>query len=117
VSYKPSEKPGNPHNKKKSFVGTLSIWPAAKRATTVDVAAAQSNSTASQSKSKVDDIDHVVSGNRNKLEANVNLGGRHSGDLTEEVIAFTCWMAVEAEHRLRYKIFDLIEEVAENVGG
>ena len=50
-----------------------------------------------------------------KLARDLNLQGLHSGDLTEEAVAFTCWIAVEAEHRLRYKVFDLLEEVAESL--
>jgi hypothetical protein len=48
-----------------------------------------------------------------KLTKDLNLQGLHSGEITEEAIAFTCWIATEAEHRLRYKILDLIEEIAE----
>jgi hypothetical protein len=49
-----------------------------------------------------------------KLTKTLNLRGSHSGEITEEAIAFTCWIAVEAEHRLRYKILDIIEEIAES---
>jgi hypothetical protein len=48
-----------------------------------------------------------------KLIRDLNLQGSHSGGITEESIAFTCWIAVEAERRLRYKIFDLIKEITE----
>lgn len=48
-----------------------------------------------------------------KETAKLNPKGPHSGNLTEEIIVFTCWIAVEGEHRLRYKIFDLLEEIAE----
>lgn len=46
----------------------------------------------------------------------LNLDGPHSGNLLEEAIVFTCWMAFEGEHRLRWKILDLLEEVAETFG-
>lgn len=52
-----------------------------------------------------------------KDEKDLNPGGVHSGNLTEEAVVFTCWMAVEAEHRLRYKIPDFIEEVGEEFEG
>jgi len=56
---------------------------------------------------------HDVDKLSDKLTRDLNLGGSHSTDLTEEAIAFTCWIAIEAEHRLRYKILDLLEEIAE----
>lgn len=93
-------------------MGTLSIYPAAKRATTLDMR--RYNSAGIQS--KVDNIDHTMSGNKGKLEKNVNLGGEHVGNLTEEVIAFTGWMIAEAEHRLRYKILDVLQEIGEHLG-
>ncbi|KAL4866276.1 hypothetical protein BDV12DRAFT_210623 [Aspergillus spectabilis] len=48
-------------------------------------------------------------------EKDLNPDGKHSADLFEEAIAFTCWIVVEAEHRLRYKIPEFLEEVAENI--
>ncbi|KAL2786318.1 hypothetical protein BJX66DRAFT_36912 [Aspergillus keveii] len=50
-------------------------------------------------------------------EKDLNPAGSHSGNLVDEAIAFTCWVVVEAEHRLRYKIPDFLEEVAENMEG
>ncbi|KAL4945707.1 hypothetical protein BDV06DRAFT_209313 [Aspergillus oleicola] len=50
-------------------------------------------------------------------ERDINTDGPHSGNLTEEAIIFSCWIVVEAEHRLRAKIPDFLEEVAENVDG
>ncbi|KAL4789490.1 hypothetical protein BDV19DRAFT_395030 [Aspergillus venezuelensis] len=50
-------------------------------------------------------------------EKDVNPDGAHSGNLTEEAIIFSCWIVVEAEHRLRAKIPDFLEEVAENMEG
>ncbi|KAL3495334.1 hypothetical protein BJX62DRAFT_183463 [Aspergillus germanicus] len=47
----------------------------------------------------------------------LNPSGSHSGNLVDEAIAFTCWVVLEAEHRLRYKIPDFLEEVAENMEG
>lgn len=67
--------------------------------------------------SRLDNLGHGLSGTKGRLDKNVHLGGEHVGNLTEEVIAFTCWMIIEAEHRLRYKIFDLLQEVGENAEG
>lgn len=52
-----------------------------------------------------------------KPSKNLNPGGHHAGNITEEAIVFTCWAAVEAEHRLRHKLEDLAEEIGESVGG
>ncbi|KAL3455753.1 hypothetical protein BJX64DRAFT_57680 [Aspergillus heterothallicus] len=52
-----------------------------------------------------------------KDEKNLNPSGPHSGNLLDDAIAFTCWIVVEAEHRLRCKIPDFLEEVAENFEG
>ncbi|KAL4950179.1 hypothetical protein BDW69DRAFT_60780 [Aspergillus filifer] len=50
-------------------------------------------------------------------EKDLNPDGTHSGNLSEEAIIFSCWIVVEAEHRLRAKIPDFLEEVAENMEG
>ncbi|RDW93649.1 uncharacterized protein DSM5745_00971 [Aspergillus mulundensis] len=52
-----------------------------------------------------------------KDERDLNSHGLHLGNLTEDAIAFTCWIVVEAEHRLRCKIPDFLEEAAENMEG
>lgn len=113
VTYTPSEKPGGTHNKAKSLVGTLSIFPAAERTNTLDIK--RYNSAGIQS--RVDNLDHRLSGSKGKGTENVNLEGVHVGNLTEEVIVLTAWMQVEAEHRLRYKILDVLQEIGENAGG
>lgn len=38
---------------------------------------------------------------------------KQSSDLIEEAIVFTCWMAIEADHRLRHSIIDTLIEIAE----
>ena len=89
------------------FLGTLRRYPAA------DAPSAATMLESIQSPSFPQDTSKFSK----KLTRGLNLQGSHSGDITEEAIAFTCWIAVEAEHRLRYKIFDLIEEIAESFGG
>ncbi|KXX75489.1 hypothetical protein MMYC01_208119 [Madurella mycetomatis] len=106
ASYKRSERLHHPPNKKRLFLGKLRRYPATD---TPSAAAVLENI---QSSSLQD-----VSGFSEKLTRDLNLQGPHSGDITEEATAFTCWITVEAEHRLRYKIFDIIEEIAEGLGG
>ncbi|KAH6973091.1 hypothetical protein BKA56DRAFT_635041 [Ilyonectria sp. MPI-CAGE-AT-0026] len=89
---RPSERTGVPPNKKKSLVGTLRIYPAAYT-------------------EAASETDQLKQGSDTTI--NLNAGGSHSGNITEEAIVLTCWIAVEAEHRLRHKIFDLLEEIAE----
>ncbi|KPM42920.1 hypothetical protein AK830_g3610 [Neonectria ditissima] len=110
ASFKKAEKFPGSANKKKSYLGTLTIY----------------DSAYSNSVSCIDDtkcttsLDHLstIRNRKNTDQAkDPNLNRPHSGDLTEEAIAFTCWIAIEAEHRLRYKIFDLLQAVAEVVGG
>ncbi|KAL2186134.1 hypothetical protein L209DRAFT_688301 [Thermothelomyces heterothallicus CBS 203.75] len=106
ASCKRSEKLGRPPNKKRLFLGTLQrYYPAADAPPPAAVLEAVRSAGPD-----------AAYGLPEKLTKHLNLQGSHSGDLTEEAIAFTCWIAVEAEHRLRYKIFDLIEEVLENIG-
>jgi len=62
-------------------------------------------------------IDDAFSGAAKIDEQDLNLHGTHAGNLTADAIALTCWIVVEAEHRLRYKILDLLEEIGESAGG
>jgi hypothetical protein len=62
-------------------------------------------------------IDDGITGIRNMHEQDLNLHGNHAGNLTVDAIALTCWIVVEAEHRLRYKILDVLEEIGESAGG
>ncbi|KAK4127821.1 hypothetical protein N657DRAFT_565928 [Parathielavia appendiculata] len=105
VSYKSSEKVGSPPNKTRSLLGKLRRYPAPGAPPADEII--DSIRSLPPDESKFD----------KKLVKQLNLQGPHSGDLTEEAIAFTCWIVVEGEHRLRYKIFDLLEEVAETIGG
>jgi hypothetical protein len=126
ASYKRSEKTGHRNNKKRSYLGTLQIYPEAysvqsitTRPTTNEVAAVEANPIIMDLASgQLDEKQRKKT--RRKLPINmrnVKMDGAHSGHLTEEAIAYTCWMAVEAEHRIRYKIFDLLEEIGESLGG
>jgi hypothetical protein len=62
-------------------------------------------------------IDDALSGTPKIDEQDLNLHGFHAGNLTADAIALTCWIVVEAEHRLRYKVLDLLEEIGESAGG
>lgn len=102
-SFRRSEKCEGTPNKKKTYTGTLRIYAPSHPAPAFDPPSSGPGGAANAGEEKE--------------TKNLNLRGPHSGDLTEEAIAFTCWIAVEAEHRLRYKIFDLLEEVGESAGG
>ncbi|KAH7126112.1 hypothetical protein EDB81DRAFT_203561 [Dactylonectria macrodidyma] len=110
---RPSERPGVPPNKKKKFVGTLRIYPTAYMSGSAEGAQVKQGSgttiTANQDEPHCWDM-----GEKSDESKNLNVGGSHSGDLTEEAIVLTCWIAMEGEHRIRHKIIDLIEEIAEN---
>ena len=108
ASYKRSEKLGRQPNKKRLFLGKLRRYPATDALSASAVLESIRSSSLSHDSSSFNFSE--------KLARDLNLQGAHSGDITEEAIAFTCWIAVEAEHRLRYKVFDLIEEIAENLG-
>lgn len=43
----------------------------------------------------------------------LNEGGEHVGDVIEEAVVLTAWIVLEGEHRLRYKVLDVLEEIAE----
>ncbi|KAK4103927.1 hypothetical protein N658DRAFT_513972 [Parathielavia hyrcaniae] len=100
-----SEKVGSPPNKTRSLLGKLRRYPAPGAPSTNEVMESIRSSPPDESKF------------HKKLVKQLNLEGPHSGDLTGEAIALTCWIVVEGEHRLRYKILDLLEEIAETVGG
>ncbi|KAH7136758.1 hypothetical protein B0J13DRAFT_479401, partial [Dactylonectria estremocensis] len=110
---RPSERPGVPPNKKKKFVGTLQIYPAAYLSESVGGAQVKQGSGTTITTS-LDDPHCWDMGEKSDESKNLNVGGSHAGNLTEESIVLTCWIAMEGEHRIRHKIIDLIEEIAEN---
>ncbi|KFX87209.1 hypothetical protein V490_08454 [Pseudogymnoascus sp. VKM F-3557] len=46
-----------------------------------------------------------------------NMTGTHTGDIFEEAVVMSCWAALEAEHKIRHLILDILIEIAENAGG
>ena len=108
-------KDGHP-NKKKRYIGQLRIYDAANtfRPTTDAQGSAANGSRIANMTGRVDDFSSSMGKHKNKP---VNPSGSHSGNYLEEMIAFSCWIVVEAEHRLRHKILDFLEEVGENAGG
>ncbi|OBT45581.1 hypothetical protein VE00_03532 [Pseudogymnoascus sp. WSF 3629] len=46
-----------------------------------------------------------------------NMTGTHTGDIFEEAVVLSCWAALEAEHRIRHTILDILIAIAENAGG
>ncbi|KAL4993514.1 hypothetical protein BDV10DRAFT_178976 [Aspergillus recurvatus] len=108
-----SIKTGGPPNKSKTLLGILRIYN-----TPDDTAKQPLNTANSQLTRLIAQVDAAkTKPSYIKDEEHLNPDGVHSGNLTEDAIAFTCWIAVEAEHRLRYKIPDFLEEVAENMEG
>ncbi|KAL6360093.1 hypothetical protein LRP88_05794 [Fusarium phalaenopsidis] len=103
ATFRRSEKTGQPPNKKKELLGALRIY-SLPECNTEDLQLPAEYEAA---------MNGEVSKKKKKETAKLNPKGPHSGNLTEEVIVFTCWIAVEGEHRLRYKVFDLLEEIAE----
>ncbi|EEU38051.1 uncharacterized protein NECHADRAFT_84488 [Fusarium vanettenii 77-13-4] len=103
ATFRRSEKTGQPPNKKKALLGALRIY-----------SLPECNAEELQLPAKYEAaMNGEASKSKKKEVAKLNPKGPHSGNLTEEMIVFTCWIAVEGEHRLRYKIFDLLEEIAE----
>jgi hypothetical protein len=91
-------KTDGPPNKKKYLVGKLRIYD------TVPAAPASCDVPAPSTKMQKDGEE-------------VNPDGFHHGDILEEAIVFSCWAVVEAEHRLRYKVLDILSEIGETIGG
>jgi hypothetical protein len=105
-------------NKSKRFVGTLDIKKAA-----YDPSGHSNGSDGPIAMSK--EIAASVSGWMSKLDAKpkaknekyLNPNGTHAANLTEDAIVVTAWIVTEAEHRLRWKLVDLLLEIAQNAGG
>ncbi|KAL4975140.1 hypothetical protein BDW66DRAFT_76184 [Aspergillus desertorum] len=113
LGYRKPIKTSGPPNKSKTLLGELRLY------SFPDETGKQSKKTGHDQLTsliaQVDAANTMPSDIRN--EGHLNPDGVHSGNLTEEAIVFTCWIAVEAEHRLRYKILDFLEEVAESLEG
>lgn len=45
-----------------------------------------------------------------------NMTGTHTGNIFEEAVVMACWAALEAEHRIRHTILDILIVIAENAG-
>ncbi|EEH05720.1 conserved hypothetical protein [Histoplasma capsulatum G186AR] len=113
--YHRSIKTGQPPNKKKSFIGVLCIYEEAYAMQIADDHGAGGSSVAAFTAR----VDALASNPRSRAkdEKDLNPDGLHVGNFTEDMIALSCWIVEEAEHRLRYKIFDLLEEIGENAEG
>ncbi|OJD19534.1 hypothetical protein AJ78_00505 [Emergomyces pasteurianus Ep9510] len=112
--YHRSIKTGQQPNKKKLFIGTLRVYEAYALPTGDNYGAGGSSVAAFTAK-----VDAVASSRRRrrKDEKHLNPDGSHEGNLTKDMIVLSCWIVSEAEHRLRYKVFDLLEEAGEHAGG
>ncbi|PGH14993.1 hypothetical protein AJ79_02673 [Helicocarpus griseus UAMH5409] len=116
AGYRRSIKTGQPPNKKKRFIGTLRVYDGAYAPPTEGKGDAGASSVAAFT-GKVDAMASRPGGGSSKDEKDLNPEGTHQGSLTEDAIMLSCWMVSEAEHRLRYKILDLLEEIGENADG
>ncbi|OBT66308.1 hypothetical protein VE03_04294 [Pseudogymnoascus sp. 23342-1-I1] len=97
--------PGMDGKGKKRPIGTLRIYPAAyERPHTGTVVDLDGESTP-----------EIKLAPRHRMGSNMT--GTHSGDIFEEAVVMTCWAALEAEHRIRHTILDILIAIAENAGG
>lgn len=112
ASFRASERTDTP-NRKKSLVGALHIYPAAYTKTTSSEQERLRLGSGGTIVANQDESHCWNMGKSGEDSPSMNAGGSHSGNLIEEAIVLTCWIAIEAEHRLRHKIFDLLEEIAE----
>ncbi|KAF1814241.1 hypothetical protein P152DRAFT_393064 [Eremomyces bilateralis CBS 781.70] len=112
-TFRSSEKIGQPPNKKRAYVGQLCIYPAAYEQSTIPDQTKESTLAKHTAK-----IDGAVSGKKKNHHDDIEIpDGPHAGNMLEELIVLTAWIVIEAEHRLRWKIVDLIEEIGESAGG
>lgn len=115
ANYKSSVKTDGPPNKKKRYIGQLQIYDTINTHSETDPHTNAANgSSLADITGQIDDVSGGMGRHKRKP---VNPYGTHAGNYLEEVIAFSCWMVVEAEHRLRYKLLDLIEEAGEAADG
>ncbi|KFY37475.1 hypothetical protein V494_04728 [Pseudogymnoascus sp. VKM F-4513 (FW-928)] len=97
--------PGMDGKGKKRSIGTLRIYPAAYDR--------PQTGTTTELNGEMTQEEKLVSQHR----TGTNLTGTHTGDIFEETVVMTCWAALEAEHRIRHTILDILIEIAENASG
>lgn len=97
ASYQRAEKSKGSFNKTRSLIGILRFFPHQFNQTVADEDRASNTDKAVLKQSLDDPLD--------------------KGALLEQNIALTCWIAVEAEHRQRYKSLDILQEIGEVIGG
>jgi hypothetical protein len=114
ASFKVAERVNAPPNKKRAFLGKLQIFSSAYIGEIAVEKTAKKEDMLTENLNKVSDRALKKSMKEDKI---LNIDGAHSGNLLEEAIVFTCWIALEGEHRLRWKVIDFLEEVAESAGG
>ncbi|OJD28085.1 hypothetical protein ACJ73_00512 [Blastomyces percursus] len=113
--YHRSIKTGQPPNKKKLFIGALRIYEEAYELPIGD----DNGAGGSRVAAFTGKVDALASNSRSRAKdkRDVNPDGPHVGNLTEGMIMLSCWIVAEAEYRLRYKIFDVLQEIGENARG
>ncbi|KAF7589137.1 hypothetical protein BBP40_004742 [Aspergillus hancockii] len=118
ASYKKSVRSDGPPNKKKELIGKLQIRDSSctlSHAPTTPPLTGAGHSVFSTITARIDDT--ISKTQKMGEDQDLNLHGAHSSNLTEDAIALTCWIVVEAEHRLRYKVLDVLEEIGESIRG
>lgn len=96
--------PGVDVKGKKRSVGALRIYPAAYQRPQIGAVSGLDDEMAQE----------VGLAPRHKVGSNIT--GTHTGDIFEEAVVMTCWAALEAEHRIRHTILDILILIAENAG-
>lgn len=96
--------PGMDGKGKKRSIGTLRIYPAAYECPKIGTAIGLDGEMAQE----------VKLAPRHTMGSNMT--GAHTGDIFEETVVMTCWAALEAEHRIRHTILDILILIAENAG-
>jgi len=114
ASFKSSHKTGQPPNKKKQFTGTLRVYDLNLAASTTTTSP-NAGSRLAHLTSKVDNA--MAGGEKANRTQDLNLEGVHQGNFVQDAIVISAWIAVEAEHRLRWKIVDVLEEIGESFDG
>ncbi|KAK2809455.1 hypothetical protein FQN50_003723 [Emmonsiellopsis sp. PD_5] len=114
-SYRGSIKSGGPPNKKKQFTGTLRLYDEAYSTTSLNPKTDLSVPAEVTPQASAFASNPLSS--KFKDEKGFNPNGPHAGNVIEDAIIISCWIVAEAEHRLRYKILDFLEEVGENADG
>ncbi|PGH21466.1 hypothetical protein AJ80_03257 [Polytolypa hystricis UAMH7299] len=109
-----SIKSDGPPNIKKTFIGKLDAYSGAYNPPPANHGNASGSRLAALT-GKVDEkASEPLSKKKKKEERDLNPDGSNTGNLTEDAIMLSGRIVAEAEHRCRYKILDILQEIGEN---